>query len=213
MGDKVAAEVADDEAGGSAERGEQEAFGEHLEDDASAACSECETGADFALTGGGTGKEEVCEVDTCEQEYETREREQHVGRLGERIQVVEATISGLELKMKLSGSFSVGHAGSCGFAEDDVEFGFCAGFGDVGTQACHYEQPPGLWIVEQRVAALLRARHKLRLHGERTNIWVAVSVFRPVNFAGATPMTVIGTPLSEMVLPRAEDERLKCAAQ
>src|SRR5260370_33965053 len=40
-----------------------------------------------------------------------------------------------------------------------------------------------------------------------------VSVRRPVKVAGAMPTTVMGVQLSEMVLPRMEGERLKCAVQ
>ena len=69
--------------------------------------------------------------------------EQHVGGLGERIlQVVEAAVSGLELEMKLGGSFAVRHACGCSRAQDGVEFCLRAGLGDVGTQTCHDEQPP-----------------------------------------------------------------------
>ena len=82
MGNDVAAEVAEGETGDAAERGEEEAFGQDLTEDAGAAGSEGEANGHLALAGGGAGEQKVGEVGAGEQKNEAREHGEDVDRRG-----------------------------------------------------------------------------------------------------------------------------------
>jgi hypothetical protein len=101
--------VAEGQAGCSAERGEQEAFGEHLAEDVAAARAEGKAGAHFALAGGGAGEQQVGEVDAGEEQDQAGEREEDVGGLGElSVEGVGAAAAGLEAEMEAFHGFGEG---------------------------------------------------------------------------------------------------------
>jgi len=164
VGDDVATEVAEGETGDASKRGEEEAFGQYLAEDAGAAGSEGEANGHLALAGCGAREQKVGEVGAREQKNEARENGEDIDRRG-------IVMGGCCKTLAAGFDDEVGHArvlwhgdGSADVLfEPDGEGGTDGFVGDAGASASHDRHPPLIGVLEER--GILRG-HQGGLHAE-----------------------------------------------